>query len=331
MSSKSILVTGGAGYIGSHVVLALLEAGWNPVVVDDFSTGTRHVIPESVPVIEGRAGDFGLISKIIKGYDCTGVMHFAGYIIVPESVQQPLRYYRNNLIESHYLIDACIGSGIEAFVFSSTAAVYGHPEVLPVSEYAPLRPINPYGWTKMMTEQILIDTSNVSDMRHACLRYFNVAGADSAGRSGQISRNSTHLIKIGCEAALGLREKVIVFGDDYSTLDGTCLRDFIHVSDLANVHVLTLERLLNSKQDLILNCGYGHGFSVREVLETISKIASVDLLIECGARRAGDPPELISDSKKIRSTLNWAPKYDNLEIIARTALNWEKRLADDHT
>jgi UDP-glucose 4-epimerase len=323
--SQSVLVTGGAGYIGSHVVLALLEAGFAPVVLDDLSTGNRDVIPAGVPLCIRDVSDQAFVTKTISAHACDAVMHFAGSIIVPESVEQPLKYYRNNTAASRNLIECCVDAGIRAFVFSSTAAVYGDAQGQPVREDVPTAPTNPYGWSKLMTEQMLRDTSAAHGMRHAILRYFNVAGADPAGRSGQSGPNTSHLIRVACELACGRRDGMQIFGTDYDTPDGTCVRDFIHVSDLAAAHVLAVRRLLEHGQDMTLNCGYGHGFSVRQVLDVVTTMAGRELPIDIGPRRPGDVATLISDPTKIRELLGWTPAHDDLELIVETALAWEQK------
>ena len=327
-SKPHILVTGGAGYIGSHTVLALCDAGYSVVIIDDISTGCAAVVPNDVELIIGDAGDQKLISKILRDFAICGVMHFAGSIIVPESVAEPLKYYSNNTGTSQRLIGCCQEFGIRAFVFSSTAAVYGNPKKIPVSEDSVPAPINPYGSSKLMTEQILTDVAAISDIRYAILRYFNVAGADPKKRSGQVGPNSTHLIKIASEVAIGKRMEMSIFGTDYPTPDGTCVRDYIHVSDLASAHVLALRRLFKKEENLLLNCGYGYGYSVREVLQVTERLAGRPLSILKGARRDGDVAELISNSDKIRRILSWNPKYNDLELIIKSALDWEIRKAE---
>ncbi len=317
---QKILVTGGAGYIGSHAVLALCDAGYTPIVLDNLSTGNEDLIPQGVEFIQEDVGNISRFKAVLK--DCDAVMHFAGSVIVPESVENPLKYYQNNTENSRRLIEACVESGVNKFVFSSSAAVYGEPEITLVNEASPTAPINPYGYSKLMTEQMLRDTAAANGLHYAILRYFNVAGADSAGRSGQSTPNATHLIKIAVEAACGKRAEISIFGDDYDTADGTCIRDYIHVSDLIDAHILALNYIGKGK-DLLINCGYGHGASVREVLNMVEKVSGEKLDISTAPRRAGDSPCLIADNSLIKETLNWHPKYNNLETIVKTALDWE--------
>lgn len=323
-----VLVTGGAGYIGSHVVLALREAGWPVVVVDDLSTGRRELVPDGVPLIEGDIADRALIDAALVRHNPVAVMHFAGSIVVPESVSDPLRYYANNTAASLSLIAACVAAEVDHFIFSSTAAVYGEPERSPVAEGDRTAPINPYGTSKLCTEWILRDTAAATPLKYVALRYFNVAGADPDGRSGQAMEKATHLIKVACQAALGLRDGMEVFGDDYPTADGTCVRDYIHVSDLADAHVKALDYLVAGGDSVVLNCGYGHGFSVREVLETVRAVEG-ELEWRIAPRRAGDPPALISANSRIREVLGWQPRLDDLRLIVETAMDWERRLLED--
>jgi len=325
MSKGTILVTGGAGYIGSHVTLALLEAGWQPVVIDNLSTGSRELLPRRVPLVVADIADGDTVATVLRDYGCVAAMHFAGSIVVPESMADPLKYYRNNTAASRTLLEACVRNGVRRFVFSSTAAVYGIPEEVPVSEDTPTLPINPYGRSKLMTEWMLRDLAASTDFSYAALRYFNVAGADPLARTGQATPDATHLIKVACEAAVGLRKGITVFGNDYDTEDGTCVRDFIHVSDLADAHVRALDHLMERKAQLTLNCGYGHGFSVREVLAAVEQVAGRALVLSEGPRRAGDPPELIADSRRLRELLRWTPRYDDLGVIVATALAWERK------
>ncbi len=324
----SVLVTGGAGYIGSHVVLALQDAGYRPVVLDDLSTGVRQAVPHEVSFVQGAIGDAGLLTRLIAEQGIEAVLHFAGSIVVPESVRDPLRYYRNNTLKSHALIEACVAHGIGKFVFSSTAAVYGIPAVVPVAEDADTRPINPYGASKLMTEWVLRDTTAAHPLRYAALRYFNVAGADPAGRVGQSTPAATHLIKVACEVAVGKRNDIQVFGTDYPTPDGTCVRDYIHVSDLADAHVLALRHLAGGGESIVLNCGYGRGASVKEVLDAVEHACGQRLKTGYGPRRAGDPPALVAAADRLRRTLGWAPRHDSLATIVETALAWEQRLAE---
>lgn len=322
-----VLVTGGAGYIGSHVVHALADRGWSPVVIDNLSTGFKDAIPASVALEVGDVGDVLFVGDVIRRYACQAALHFAGSIVVPESVTNPLKYYGNNVSASLNLISACHTHGITKIIFSSTAAVYGAADVVPVSEVSPVKPTNPYGWSKLMTEQMLMDTSAATALRYVALRYFNVAGADGALRTGQRSRNATHLIKVALEAALGRRENVTVFGNDYATPDGTGVRDYIHVSDLAAAHLSALDYLMAGGSSEVLNCGYGHGFSVREVLAAVERVAQVKLNVATGPRRHGDVGELVSDSRRLRQLLDWRPEHDDLDHIVASALAWERKLA----
>ncbi len=326
--SQTILVTGGAGYIGSHAVLALQDAGLTPVVLDDLSTGHRWLLPDGVPFIAGDVGDQALLGQVMAEHAVDAVMHFAGSIVIPESVADPLKYYDNNTGKSGTLIAACIKAGVGKFIFSSTAAVYGIPETFPVVEDAPLRPINPYGASKLMTEWILRDVAAASDLRFVNLRYFNVAGADPDARSGQATPDATHLIKIACEAAVGQRDHVEIFGEDYDTPDGTGVRDYIHVSDLADAHVAALRHLDAGGGVATLNCGYGRGYSVREVLAAVERQAGMKLDIRLAPRRPGDAPALVSDARRIGETLGWEPRYADLDFIVKTALDWERTLRD---
>ena len=327
--SQAILVTGGAGYIGSHAVLALLSAGWRPVVLDDLSNGVRAAVPPGVPLVVANAADKVALRAAFSEHGITAVMHFAGSVRVEESVADPLKYYRNNSGVSRSLIEACLENGIERFVFSSTAATYGIPEVTKVTEEAPTQPINPYGWSKLMTEQVLKDTVAANPgFQVAILRYFNVAGADPKGRCGQRGENATHLIKVACEVAAGKRPAMQIFGTDYDTPDGTCVRDFIHVADLAEAHVAVLEWLPKAEASpSIMNCGYGRGFSVREVLQTVERVSGQPLAAIEAERRPGDPPMLISDPSRLMTKVGWRPRHDDLETIVRTALEWEHALS----
>ena len=322
---KKVIVTGGAGYIGSHTVLALRDFGYPVVVIDNLSTGDRRLLPSDVNLVIGDIADQNLVYEVLKKYNCKAVMHFAASVIVPESVNDPLKYYANNTIASQNLIECCINSNIDAFIFASTAAVYGNPEQVPISETTLTLPVTPYGSSKLMTERLLHDVSAACRFPYAALRYFNVAGADPDGRSGQIGPNTTHLIRVACELATGKREKMFVYGTDYDTPDGTCIRDFIHVSDVANAHVLALRYLLQRRKSIVLNCGYGHGFSVFEVLNVIKNLVAKPLDISSSGRREGDVPRLISDPTKIRELLDWKPKFDDLKLIIETALTWENR------
>lgn len=323
-----VLVTGGAGYIGSHAVLALRDAGWPVAVIDNLVTGFRFAVPEDVPFYHGDIADTALLSRILGAHKVGAIMHFAGSVVVPESVADPLKYYHNNTAKSRTLIEAAVGAGVPHFIFSSTAATYGMPDVAVVREDTPQRPINPYGWSKLMTEQMLADVAAAHPLNVGVLRYFNVAGADPEGRSGQSTVGATHLIKVALEAALGKREAVSVFGTDYATPDGTGVRDYIHVSDLAAAHVLVLEALIaDPARSLTFNCGYGRGFSVSEVLDAVERVTSRKLVRRIAGRRAGDPDSLIADSRALRETLGWQPRYADLETIIAHALAWERKLA----
>jgi UDP-glucose 4-epimerase len=322
-----VLVTGGAGYIGSHAVLALQDAGWRPVVIDNLSTGFRFALPEAVPLYEGDIADGALLARIFADEGIAAIMHFAGSIVVPESVADPLKYYHNNTAKSRALIEAAVKAGIGHFIFSSTAATYGIADVPAVNEDVPQRPINPYGWSKLMTEQMLADVAAARSMNFGVLRYFNVAGADPAARTGQSTDGATHLIKIALEAAIGQRESVGIFGSDYATKDGTGVRDYIHVSDLAAAHVLVLEALMaEPARSLTFNCGYGRGFSVLEVLDAVERVAGVTLNRRIEPRRPGDPDSLISDPARLMAHVPWQPRYADLDVIIGHALAWERRL-----
>ncbi len=322
-----VLVTGGAGYIGSHAVLALTDAGWPVAVIDNLTTGFRFAIPDGVPLYEGDIEDGALLARIFAEQGTRAVMHFAGSIIVPESVENPLKYYHNNTAKSRALIAAAVAAGVPHFIFSSTAATYGVPEVSPVTEDSPQRPINPYGMSKLMTEFMLADTARAHPLNYCALRYFNVAGADPQARTGQSTAGATHLIKVAVEAALGKRGHVGVFGTDYATPDGTGVRDYIHVSDLAAAHVLALEALIAAPQrSLTMNCGYGRGFSVLEVLDAVDRVTNRTIVRQIEGRRAGDPDSLISDNRLIKETLPWVPRYADLETIVAHALAWERKL-----
>lgn len=324
-----VLVTGGAGYIGSHAVLALVDRGWPVCVVDNLTTGFRFAIPEGVTLYEGDIEDAALLARIFAEQKVGAVMHFAGSIIVPESVEDPLKYYHNNTAKTRALIAAAIEAGVGHFIFSSTAATYGIPEVSPVTEDSPKLPINPYGMSKLMTEFMLADTARAHAMNYCALRYFNVAGADPQARTGQSTAGATHLIKVAVEAALGKREHVGVFGTDFATPDGTGVRDYIHVSDLAEAHVLALEALIaQPARSLTMNCGYGRGFSVLEVLDAVDRVTNRTIDRRLQGRRAGDPDSLISDNSRIKATLPWVPRYAELDTIVAHALAWERKLTE---
>lgn len=329
MTTGAVLVTGGAGYIGSHTVRQLIAAGYRVVVLDDLSTGHRWAVAPEATLVVGNAGDAALAGALIEQHGVKAVVHFAGSIVVPESVADPLKYYGNNSGASRNLIEVCVAKGVERFVFSSTAAVYGIPEKLPVAESAPTRPINPYGRSKLSTEWMLEDVAASPAgraFRHVILRYFNIAGASLDGTLGQATADATHLIKVACEAACGAREKVTVFGTDYPTADGTCIRDYIHVEDLARAHVDALRYLEQGGASDAFNCGYGRGYSVREVLRMVEKVSGVKLRVEEGPRRAGDPAELVAESSKIKKAFGWKPKHGDLGVICATAHKWEATL-----
>jgi UDP-glucose 4-epimerase len=324
-----VLVTGGAGYIGSHAVLALVDRGWPVCVVDNLTTGFRFAIPEGVPLYEGDIEDGALLARIFAEQNVGAIMHFAGSIIVPESVENPLKYYHNNTAKTRALIAAAVEAKVRHFIFSSTAATYGIPKVSPVTEDSPREPINPYGMSKLMTEFMLADTTAAHPINYCALRYFNVAGADPQARTGQSTAGATHLIKVAVEAALGKREHVGVFGTDFNTPDGTGVRDYIHVSDLAEAHVLALEALIaEPTRSLTMNAGYGRGFSVLEVLDAVDRVTNRTIDRRMQDRRAGDPDALISDNSRIKSTLPWVPKYAELDTIVSHALAWERKLGE---
>lgn len=321
---RTVLVTGGAGYIGSHAVLALADAKDPVVVLDNLSTGQRRKVPSDVPFVEGEIADIDLVRRLLSEHDVRSVMHFAGSIIVPESVTDPAKYYENNSFASLKLIETCCAAGVGEFIFSSTAAVYGEPEWIPVDEGAPTNPVNPYGSSKLMTETMLRDMAATCDLNYAILRYFNVAGADPDGRSGQTTAEPTHLLERACLAALGRLQGLKVFGEDYDTPDGTCIRDYIHVTDLIDAHILALSYLRGNGPSTTLNCGYGHGYSVSEVLRAVEGAAETRLDAEIAPRRAGDAAALVAGTNLIRETLGWSPRYDDLNFIVKTALEWTK-------
>ncbi len=326
MTKKSILVTGGAGYIGSHVVRQLGEAGENIVVLDNLSTGFRSSVLHG-DLIVGETGDRKLVRQIIADYSVDTILHFAAHTIVPESVELPLKYYGNNTCSSRNLLECALDADIRHFVFSSTAAVYGVHTTGICSEDSPTAPINPYGTSKLMTEWMLRDTAAVNDLNYVALRYFNVAGSDPECRIGQSTARATLLTKVACEVAVGKRDKVYVFGTDYDTPDGTGVRDYIHVEDLARAHLDALTYLRNGGESDVMNCGYGHGFSVREVVAAVERANGAPLNSEEGPRRAGDPGTLIAACDRIKTKLNWQPRYDDLDVIAATSLAWERHLA----
>ena len=323
---KPILVTGGAGYIGSHVVLQLTERGAEVVVVDNLSTGFREAL-RGVELIEADVGDRQVMDTLLRERGIETVLHFAAHTIVPESVRDPLKYYGNNTCSTRSLLAACSANGVREFVFSSTAAVYGMPAAGEADELTATAPINPYGMSKLMSEHMLRDLCAATSMRHVILRYFNVAGCDPGGRIGQSTLNATLLIKVACEHAVGKRERLCVFGTGYDTADGTCIRDYIHVVDLASAHLQALDYLRRGGESTTLNCGYGHGYSVREVIDSVERVSGRKLNIVFEPRRAGDPPALIARSQRLKAVLDWKPQHDELDFIVRTALDWERKLA----
>ena len=322
----AILITGGAGYIGSHMVYELADRGEQPVVIDDFSSGFEWAIPSGVPVFVEDIGDQRRVAPLIAKYGISEIIHFAASVAVPESVAEPLRYYRNNTANSRSLFEIAIRSGVQRFIFSSTAAVYGNPPANPVTEETPVAPVSPYGSSKFMAETMLRDAARAHGLRYVILRYFNVAGADPALRTGQATRGATHLIKVAAETAMGLREKMQVFGTDYPTPDGTCIRDYIHVSDLVNAHCHALSYLRGGGGPLTLNCGYGRGFSVLQVIEAMRHESGNDFPVELAARRPGDPAEIVASAERMRNLLGWRPQWDDLSLIVRHALAWERKL-----
>ena len=329
MGDATVLVTGGAGFIGSHAVLALIEAGRRVVVIDSLATGFRWAVPEGVPFVHGDVADMALVADTIARHTVRAVIHFAGSVVVPESVADPLKYYRNNTAASRNLLEACVMAGVPHFLFSSTAATYGIPERVPVREDDPTLPINPYGWSKLMTERMLADAAAAHPFNYGALRYFNVAGADPAGRTGQSTAGATHLIKVAVEAAVGKRPEVSVFGTDFATPDGTGVRDYIHVWDLANAHVSALAALEAAPtESFTLNCGYGRGYSVIDVLDAVDRVAGVSVARSLEPRRPGDPDALVADNRAILERLDWRPTLDDLDTIVAHALAWERRLAE---
>jgi UDP-glucose 4-epimerase len=323
----TVLVTGGAGYIGSHTVLALAEAGEDVVVIDDLSTGFSAYLPEGVPLFIGDAGDENLLEGVIAQHNIESIIHFAGSVVVPDSMRDPLGYYRNNFTTARNLLNVAVKRGIDRFIFSSTAAVYGDPDQVPVPEHAPTRPLSPYGSSKLMTEIMLHDVAAAYGMQYVTLRYFNVAGADPQARIGLATAGATHLLKIAVEAATGQRAKIDVFGTDYPTPDGSCIRDFIHVSDLAQAHRAALTYLQNGGCSTTLNCGYGRGYSVLETIEAVRRVCGRNFAVHYSDRRPGDIMTMIADTSRIRTALDWTPQYDDLATIAAHALAWEEKLA----
>ena len=322
----TVLVTGGAGYIGSQMVLALVEAGESVVVIDNLSTGFSTYLPEGVPLFIGDAGDENLVEGVIEQHNVDSIIHFAGSVVVPDSMRDPLGYYRNNTFTTRNLLNAAVKSGIGRFIFSSTAAVYGNPDQVPVPETAPTRPLSPYGFSKLMSEIMLHDVAEAHGMKYAVLRYFNVAGADPLARVGLAAAGATHLLKIAVEAATGQRAKIDVFGTDYPTPDGSCIRDFIHVSDLADAHRAALSYLRCGGNSATLNCGYGRGYSVLETIEAVRRISGRNFAVQYAARRPGDIVTMVADASRLRTLFDWTPRYDDLDTIATHALAWEEKL-----
>ncbi len=324
----AILVTGGAGYIGGHMVLALVDAGEHVVVLDDLSTGFAWAVPAAATLVIGDSGDESKLRAIVAAHQIDTIAHFAAKIVVPESVSNPLGYYLNNTVKARTLLEFATRNGIRNFIFSSTAAVYGEPPVNPIFEEAPTAPINPYGRSKLMVEWMLEDAARAHDLSYVALRYFNVAGADPKGRLGQSTPNATHLIKVAVQAALGMRPRLDIFGTDYPTADGTCIRDYIHVSDLIGAHILALKHLRAGGESLVVNCGYGHGYSVREVVDVVKNVSGVDFETRLAERRPGDPAALVAGADRIRAKLGWVPQHDNLSEIVTQAYAWERKLRD---
>ena len=322
----TVLVTGGAGYIGGHMVLGLLDAGQKVVVLDNLSTGYAWATPEGVELIVGDFGDPALVAEIIATREIDAIAHFAAKIVVPESFVDPIGYYLNNSANALTLIDAAVKGGVKHFIFSSTAAVYGDTGSGPVTESTPLNPISPYGRSKVMVEWMLEDVSRAHDFRYVALRYFNVAGADPQGRLGQTSKNATHLIKVGAQTALGRRPSMSIYGQDYPTRDGTCERDYIQVTDLADAHLDALRYLRGGGASMVCNCGYGHGATVKEVIDVVKRVSGVDFKVEIAPRRSGDPAVIVAKADRAREVLGWTPRRDNLEVIVKQALDWERRL-----
>ncbi|SDR83024.1 UDP-glucose 4-epimerase GalE [Bradyrhizobium canariense] len=322
----TVLVTGGAGYIGSHMLRALADAGEGVVVIDNLSTGFSSFVPEGVPLFIGDAADENLVEGVIAAHGVESIIHFAGSVVVPDSMRDPLAYYRNNTMTTRSLLNVAVKCGINRFIFSSTAAVYGNPDQVPVSESAPTRPLSPYGSSKLMTEIMLHDVASAHGMNYVVLRYFNVAGADPLARIGLATVGATHLLKIAVEAATGQRAKIDVFGTDYPTPDGSCIRDFIHVSDLAQAHRAALAYLRGGGSSVTLNCGYGRGYSVLETIEAVRRVSGRNFAVQYAPRRPGDIMTMVADTSRMRTLLDWTPHYDNLETIAEHALAWEHKL-----
>jgi UDP-glucose 4-epimerase len=325
----TVLVTGGAGYIGSHMVQALAEAGESVVVIDNLSTGFAAFVPESIPLVVGDAADENLVEDVIAAHHVESIIHFAGSVVVPDSMRDPLAYYRNNTMTTRSLLNAAVKGGVNRFIFSSTAAVYGNPDHVPVPEHSPTRPLSPYGSSKLMTEIMLHDTASAHGMSYVVLRYFNVAGADPQARIGLATVGATHLLKIAVEVATGQRAKIDVFGTDYPTPDGSCIRDFIHVSDLAQAHRAALSYLRDGGKSATLNCGYGRGYSVIETIEAVRRVSGRNFAVQYAGRRPGDIMTMVADTRRMRKVLDWTPQYDNLGTIAAHALAWEEKLLRD--
>ena len=323
----AVLVTGGAGYVGSHVVFALVDTGCRVVVLDDLSTGYRDAVAAKATFVVGDVGDRALIDSLIGEYSIDAVVHLAASSLVEESMTRPLEYYRNNVVKTRELVAICLAHGVGHFVFSSSAAVYGAPAEQPIPENSPTVPVNPYGRSKLMCEWMLQDAGASGALRYVAMRYFNVAGADPLGRTGESTAHATHLIKVASQAVVGIRDHIEIYGEDYPTPDGTCVRDYIHASDIADAHVAALAHLRGGGESLTLNCGYQRGYSVREVLAAVERVAGRRLDIRSGPRRPGDPPELIAATGRSAETLGWRPRHDDLDVIVRSAIDWEKKLA----
>lgn len=324
----TIIVTGGAGYIGSHVLLALRDAGWPVVAVDNLVTGVAGLVPDDVVLVKADCGDADRMRALLAEHAVGAVMHFAASTVVPESVADPMKYYLNNTVNTASLVQACISTGVQRFIYSSTAAVYGEAGVSFVSEEEPPRPVSPYGKSKLMGEEILTDAANAHPFRFVALRYFNVAGADPTGRSGQATPHATHLVKVACQAAACVRPFMEIYGSDYDTPDGTCVRDYIHVSDLADAHMAALDHLMSGADSTVVNCGYGRGYSVLEVIDAVRRASGVDFDARKVSRRPGDVAQLVCTSRLIRERFGWTPKHDRLDTIVRTAYDWECRMRD---
>jgi len=323
----TILVTGGAGYIGSHMIHALVEAGEGVIVLDNLSTGFKWAIPKGVQLVTGETGDEALVARLIAEHGVSAIIHFAASIVVPDSVSDPLSYYRNNTVNSRALIECAVRGGVNQFIFSSTAAVYGNPAKVPIGEDDAVAPMSPYGSSKLMTEIMLRDAGIAHSLDYVILRYFNVAGADPKLRTGQSTKGATHLIKVAVETALGKRTKMDVFGTNYPTPDGTCIRDYIHVADLVRAHSDALAYLRAGGRSVTLNCGYGHGFSVLDVIDTVKRVSGVDFRVDRADPRPGDPAQIVAQSDRAKELLGWQPQFDDLATIVTHALAWERKLA----